>query len=376
MKYLVDLDLNKNELLNAVVQNLPSNPSSPREGQIYFNNAANELKAFINGVWVVLNDIYDHPTYTALNPTLTGANVLATFETNNLGHVTAATTRLLTLGDLGYTGDTDANRYVHPSFPGAEGTHNFSTNQVVSNITVGADGHISSISSRTLTPADIGAAVINDSVTNAIDTWSSDKIQSEIDSINNQISGGLVYKGGYDATSNTPNLTTPAPGEVVQGYTYTVIEGGTFLGETVQVGDVLIAETDDPSTIDDWTTVNKNIPDIVDASNSEKGIIQLATTSEVIAGTNTEKAITPATLVAYFDAYETESGYTANIGGSAGPYDVTHGLDSKDIIVQTFENSSGDTVILDVKRNTVNAIRIFSNKVLTSNEIRVLIRKA
>jgi len=43
IKHLVDLDLNKNQLLNAVVQNLAVAPSSPSEGQIYWNTVQDSL---------------------------------------------------------------------------------------------------------------------------------------------------------------------------------------------------------------------------------------------------------------------------------------------------------------------------------------------
>jgi len=52
---------------------------------------------------------YVHPAYTAFTPALTGANVLASFSTDAIGSVTALTTRVLTLANLGYTGASNAN---------------------------------------------------------------------------------------------------------------------------------------------------------------------------------------------------------------------------------------------------------------------------
>ena len=43
IKHLVNLDLNKNQLLNAVVQNLAVAPASPSEGQIYWSTADDTL---------------------------------------------------------------------------------------------------------------------------------------------------------------------------------------------------------------------------------------------------------------------------------------------------------------------------------------------
>lgn len=70
--------------------------------------------------------------------------------------------------------------------------------------------------------------------------------------------GGLIYQGGYDANLNSPDLTT-SPNSILKGWTYTVTADGTFFTEQLRVGDVLIAEVDDPSALGDWTTVQNNI---------------------------------------------------------------------------------------------------------------------
>jgi len=55
VKFLAGVDLQKNELLNAAIQNLATDPSSPVQGQIYYNTASDVIKVYDGSAWVTLS---------------------------------------------------------------------------------------------------------------------------------------------------------------------------------------------------------------------------------------------------------------------------------------------------------------------------------
>lgn len=57
--------------------------------------------------------IYEHPAYTTINVTTTGAEVISSVSSDALGHITSVNKRTLSLIDLGYTGALDADKYVN-----------------------------------------------------------------------------------------------------------------------------------------------------------------------------------------------------------------------------------------------------------------------
>jgi hypothetical protein len=88
-------------------------------------------------------------------------------------------------------------------------------------------------------------------------------------------------KGGYNASTNTPDLDS-SPSGIKKGDTYRVTAGGSFFAVVVEIGDTLIAEQDDPVDAGDWIVLQTNLDGAALASG---GLDQFsATTSAELAG--------------------------------------------------------------------------------------------
>tara|TARA_R110000765_G_scaffold8446_3_gene27237 strand:- start:2932 stop:4617 length:1686 start_codon:yes stop_codon:yes gene_type:complete len=155
---------------------------------------------------------YVHPTFagddiSVVSGTLTGALVFSGINmnvtTNTEGHVTTAfgnvSTRVLTLADLGYTGDGGANNYVHPTYNGDDmgiDTGALTGAVVISDIDLNVStdtlGHVTdanaTVATRTLTLANLGytGATNANYITN-----------------NNQLTNGAGYAVGTISTSES-----------------------------------------------------------------------------------------------------------------------------------------------------------------------------
>jgi hypothetical protein len=104
------------------------------------------------------------------------------------------------------------------------------------------------------------------------------------------------------------------------------------------------------------------------ASTSAAGKVELATTAEALAGSDSARAVTPAGLAA--------RSFKATIGdGSATAIAITHNLGTRDVTVQLYDASAYQTVYAQVVRTDANNVTVTFNTAPSSNDIIALIAK-
>jgi hypothetical protein len=221
--------------------------------------------------------------------------------------------------------------------------------------------------------------------------------------IDNSVSGGVYYQGGYDPTTDLTSpgnyglQTPPNPNIIEIGWMYTVTADGTFFGEQVRVGDVLIAEIDAPTSLSDWTTVQNNIDlatslvvglgnvvpgssntvtapytsgtatlDVVDSTPSQKGAVI------VDAGTGISVSYTLGTATVTNTQTNSANTYAETITDT--DLTIDHNLGTTDVMVQLYDITTGETVYADVDRISTSRIGVTFSATPT-NSVRVLVQK-
>jgi len=175
-----NVNLNQKELQNAVIQNLGTAPTSPLEGQIYYDTDVDKLKLYTAGGWLTIPD-----GNTAANDFLTGlafddSNGILTATVSNQSDVTvdldgryALASAIPSVGDgtltvqgsgvLGGTGTFTANQtgnttisVTHDSVTRTDTTSAVSGNSfpVIDTITTDVHGHITAVNVKTQTVSD------------------------------------------------------------------------------------------------------------------------------------------------------------------------------------------------------------------------------
>ena len=318
LSYLTDINLNKNELQNAVVQKLATDPSSGQTaGWIIFNTTDNQLK------------VYDGSAWTNVGGDITGVDITAgTGLSGTVSTTSGQHTQTIDLANTAVTAGSYGSATSIPTF------------------TVDAQGRLTAAGSASITTT---LTIDGDSTTQDVSLAADDL---KIIGTTNEIETA-VTKSGTDVS-----LTIGLPDDVTIGNDLTVL------------GDLQVTGTTTTNNVETVSTSNGIIFEGTVADAHEGTLLAGALTADVTY-TLPDKTGTVAMTSDITDRF-----YATSIGdGSATSYTVTHNLGSQDVIVQLYDASSLDTVFADVVRTSTSVVTIDFSSAPTANDIRVLVTK-
>jgi len=421
-KFLVSVDLNKNELLNARIQNLGAAPSNPVSGQIYYNTGTNVLYFYNGTEWTPASGS------TEVIQDLIGSSVVAgTALTSTYDDVAGTTT--LKLNDTAVTAGSYGSTTAIPTFTvdaqgrlTAAGTVNVATNLSVAGDT-GTD--TVDLLTDTLTVAGgegIDVAVTNNTITiSAEDATYTNKGVASFSSTDFTVTAGAVslnkdpvitLSGDVTGSATMTNLgdvtisTTIEPNSVALGtdttgsYVSTIagtsgeitvsgsgsesaavtiglpddvsITGNLSIGGNLDVqGSINSISTTEVNIVDNKVVLNTNV---TGAPSADAGLkVNRGTSADVELLWN-ETADQWTLTNDGTNYHEITRKYKTTLNTSATSYTVTHNLGTKDIVTAIYEVASPYAQIeADVEHTSDSVVTIKFAVAPASGEYRVVV---
>lgn len=251
--FLVDLNLNQNEVQNGVIQNLPSDPSNPIKGQVYFNTTTNRFRCYNGTTWdemgtgggTVTSVSIDNATNGGLSVSgspITGAGTI------NIGHSNVLANAQTTSGI--YPIKIDKNGHISEYGTAFDPSTKQNTISDLQTIREGAAAGATAVQPDDLnsyaplaSPALTGTptAPTANAGTNTTQIATTAFVTNAISGI----TGAMVFKGTI-GTGGTAGTALPTS-NVKVGDTYKIITAGTYAGQAAKVGDLFIASATTPT---------------------------------------------------------------------------------------------------------------------------------
>ena len=375
-KYLVNLDLNQNQLVKARIENLASAPGSPVTGQMYYNTSLNTLNFYNGSAWINLaeGDIESVVAGTGLS----GGGLQ--------GDVT------LNIADTSVTANSYGSATAIPTF------------------TVDAQGRLTAA-------ADVNIAIPNTQITD---------FQEAVEDVAGALISGTANEVSVAYTDGSGTLVVGLPDDVTIGQHLTVTGNLTVNGTTTEVNSTTLTVDDknielgtvavpSDATADgggitlkgatDKTILWENDSDSWDFSehiNAASGKEFKINNSSVLSATTLGSGVTTSSLtslgtiasgtwaatdiaVAHGGTGASTAGdaranlgimekVTATIGdGSSTSFAITHNRSTMDVMVEVYDASTNDTVFANVTRNSTSQVTVSFASAPASSAYKVVV---
>ena len=344
IKHLVDLDLSKNQLLNAVVQNLATAPTSPSDGQIYWDTAQNSLF-----VWNA-----DDSTWIDLGSS----------GTTNLDYTAGVSNGVV-------TSSTGTNATIPLADATNAGLFSASEKSKLGGIESGAQANVS----ETLTTLGLAANILKYTDEDGAETDLDLSLYLDDTNLARLTSGALNASTGIatftrdDASTFTIDMSAFLDAITLNN---TLTSTSTTEGLTANMGKEL-KDLIDALTLSTGT----NTGDEVQATEIVAGIAEIATQTETNTGTDDDRIVTPKKLKSTLGITATLSTtltYSQLVGnGSATSIVVTHGIGNQFVQAQVYEVAAMDKVECEIELTSTTTTTFKFNVAPASNALRVVI---
>jgi len=336
-KYLTPIDLNQLELQNAKIQNLGSDPSGVT-GQVYYNTVANELRVYNGSAWVAVGST--EAVQDIVGNLITAGSGISTSYNDGAG--------TLTISNTGVTSLTGTANEVTVSASAGAVTISL-PNTIVADLTGTASSATYAVTAGTANSVAANSVALGTDTTGnyvASITGTSNEIE-----VSGSGEGASVQIGLPDNVTLTGSLTV--------GGNLTVSGSTTYLNtETLTVEDNVIllnsGVTGSPSTnagleVERGDSTNTSL--IWDESNDSWSATNDGTNYHALARK-----------------------YVSNVGNSASTvFALTHNLGTRDVTVQVFDNSTYESVEVDVARTSTTVVTITFAVAPSTNAYRVVV---
>ena len=414
INFLNNISLNKNQLEQARIENLATDPASGVSGQIYFNTVSNVLKIYNGTIWeevgggvitltagTYLTDtgtaedpIINHDDTSRADTTSTDAPAHGgTFEavtsvtTNTQGHVTAIDVSTVTIPA------SDNTNTTYDISVGAGGANS-------STINLNAGGSGSGTDSITVQGTSNGIQVTESGDVITVGLQSNITVDGLTVNNNVLISGNLEVAGTLTTVEETvkvvENNTIEFEGTTDNDFQIKLTGGDptadhivalpNATGTIALIGDIkngtLTVEGDNGLTGTGTFTANDSTSPTITISHAD-------TSSQASVNNSGRTYIQDITLddyghiTAIASATETVVNIDTQLATAAALIDVSamgtnkvasfiHGLASKNLIVQMYDITTGEVVFADIDHTTTSAISIIFAQTPT-NDIRVVV---